>query len=263
MQRLGLAISSLVYLKRQIARLELDTSHFDSHPKMAPGTDEQLRELVRESGTLSEVLVKLGLELRAAHFAKLKRRLEVLGIDTSRFARGRGKHGKRPTRWSNEDLRSAVATSMSVAQTIRKLELIPAGGNYDQVQKRIRELELDTSHFTGAGWNVGMAYQPAPATPLEQVLVAGRPTGSHSLKKRLFAAGLKTPQCELCRWAERAPEGRIPVELDHITGDRDDNRLVNLRILCPNCHSLQPTHRGLNQRRAKSARASENLLFFW
>jgi hypothetical protein len=38
---------------------------------------------------------------------------------------------------------------------------------------------------------------------------------------------------------------------------------VNLRILCPNCHSLQPTHRGLNQRRAKSARASENLLFFW
>jgi 5-methylcytosine-specific restriction endonuclease McrA len=70
---------------------------------------------------------------------------------------------------------------------------------------------------------------------------------------RLFAAGLKKRECEVCGWAEVSADGRIPLELDHINGDKNDNRLDNLRILCPNCHSLQPTHRGLNQRRRQKA----------
>lgn len=52
--------------------------------------------------------------------------------------------------------------------------------------------------------------------------------------------------CEDCGWAKSSEDGRIPVELDHINGDRHDNRLENLRILCPNCHSLRLTHRGKN-----------------
>ncbi len=92
---------------------------------------------------------------------------------------------------------------------------------------------------------------PRAIAPLEEVLVANRWTGSYALKKRLFKAGLKEPRCELCGWDERTAGGRIPVELDHINGDNRDNRLENLRILCPNCHSLQPTHRGLNQKRAR------------
>lgn len=47
-------------------------------------------------------------------------------------------------------------------------------------------------------------------------------------------------------------DGRIPLELDHINGDRHDNRLENLRVLCPNCHSLKPTHRGLNRSKRPS-----------
>ena len=49
--------------------------------------------------------------------------------------------------------------------------------------------------------------------------------------------------------AEKSEDGRIPVELDYINGDHHDNRIKNLRILCPNCHSLQLTHRGKNKRR--------------
>lgn len=128
---------------------------------------------------------------------------------------------------------------------------MPAGGNYMQVRRRITELAVDTSHFLGKGWNVGRKFNPRPMVPLDEVLVANRWTGSHALKLRLFKAGLKQPCCELCGWCERAPDGRIPVELDHMNGDKTDNRLENLRILCPNCHSLQPTHRGLNQQRRK------------
>ncbi|MBA3391936.1 MAG: HNH endonuclease [Deltaproteobacteria bacterium] len=132
---------------------------------------------------------------------------------------------------------------------LRAIGLVPAGGNYDQVQRRMRELGLDTSHFTGAGWNVGGKFRPRVRWPTAEVLVADRWVGSHTLKKRLFREGLKTSACELCGWAERrGHDGVIPVELDHVNGDRNDNRIENLRILCPNCHALQPTHRGLNKR---------------
>lgn len=103
------------------------------------------------------------------------------------------------------------------------------------------------------GWNKGLGITLRPARPLDEVLVANRWTTSHNLKRRLIREGLKKEACELCGWAERRPhDGVIPVELDHANGDRTDNRLVNLRILCPNCHSLQPTHRGLNKKKRVS-----------
>lgn len=150
--------------------------------------------------------------------------------------------------WSDQELIDAVENSYSIRSVIIKLRLIPAGGNYDQVNERIKQLGLNTSHFTGMGWNVGLKFVPNPMLPLDQVLVIGRRCQSHSLKKRLFIAGLKDRKCELCGWAEKSIDGRIPVELDHINGDHSDNRIENLRILCPNCHSLQPTHRGRNKK---------------
>ena len=142
----------------------------------------------------------------------------------------------------------AVALCKSYRAVLLALGLVPAGGNYAQVQCRVKDLGLSTEHFTGKGWNVGLAFNPNPAAQLEDLLVANGRTQSYVLKKRLFIAGLKKPACELCGWAEQASDGRIPVELDHINGDHYDNRLENLRILCPNCHSLQPTHRGKNKK---------------
>jgi 5-methylcytosine-specific restriction endonuclease McrA len=80
------------------------------------------------------------------------------------------------------------------------------------------------------------------------LLVENGTTQSYKLKAKLFAAELKQPKCELCGWAAIASDGRIPLELDRINGVHNDNRLENLRILCPNCHSLQPTHRGKNKK---------------
>ena len=135
---------------------------------------------------------------------------------------------------------------------------MPAGGNYQQVQARIAALGLDTSHFSGMGWNVGLAFRPRPPRPLEELLVANRFCNRRDLKARLFAAGLKKRECELCGWAKMSEDGRIPVELDHINGDPSDNRLENLRIVCPNCHSLQPTHRGLNKKSRRCAGRDSN-----
>lgn len=52
----------------------------------------------------------------------------------------------------------------------------------------------------------------------------------------------------MCGWADRSLNERILVELDHINENHHDNRLENLRVLCPNCHSLHATHRGSNKK---------------
>lgn len=153
--------------------------------------------------------------------------------------------------WTEEQLIKAVSTSTSVRQVISKLSLVAAGGNYEQVQKYIRYYKIDTGHFKGKGWSRGLRGIGKPIIALNAILVQNSTFQSYKLKKRLFQAQLRQQSCELCGWSERSIDGRLPLELDHINGDKRDNRLNNLRILCPNCHSLQTTHRGKNVRKKR------------
>ena len=151
--------------------------------------------------------------------------------------------------WTVNQLKEAVKDATSYRQVIKKLGLMPAGGNYAQVKKYIHEHSFDTSHFKGKAWNKGMSGIGKPRLPLEKILVKKSNYQSFKLKKRLFKAGLKEQKCEECGWAQISEDGYLPLELDHINGDRYDNRIENLRILCPNCHSLKPTHRGRNRKK--------------
>lgn len=247
---LGLADGSVGYLKRHIGALSISTEHLDARSKQKLAPDDDLIRIVRASRSATDVLKALGLAIVTHNFVRLHRRLKRLNIETSHF-RDRRRNGRRRTSWTDDGLRAAVASSQNYAETIRKLGLIPAGGNYDQVRARIRELDLNTSHFRAAASYLVGGSRPVP---LEHLLVEDIALGSHALKRRLIAAGLKHADCELCGWAERRlTDGVIPVELDHKNGNKLDNRLENLRILCPNCHALQPTHRGLNKKRVTRA----------
>lgn len=60
------------------------------------------------------------------------------------------------------------------------------------------------------------------------------------------------PKCSLCGWGEiNLFTGKVPLEIDHINGDSDDNSEVNLRIICPNCHALSANYRNLNYGRGR------------
>jgi DNA-binding CsgD family transcriptional regulator len=111
-----------------------------------------------------------------------------------------------------------------------------------------------TFGFNKQSWHAAIRrglITPRPARiPLEQLLVAGPRRNRNHLKRRLFDAGIKTRRCESCRLSEWRGLA-IPLALHHVNGDRHDNRLENLQILCPNCHGLTDTWAGRNIRRMR------------
>lgn len=78
---------------------------------------------------------------------------------------------------------------------------------------------------------------------------------SRHLKRYLFET--RGEQCELCGWKQlHAVTGHVPLEIDHIDGNAENNKEVNLRLLCPNCHSLTFNFKNLNKSNGRTWRRS-------
>ena len=99
-------------------------------------------------------------------------------------------------KWTIDQLKKSVKNSFSYRQVLIKLGLREAGGNYDQLKKYIKELNLDVGHFKGRGWNAGLRGIGKPIIPLENILTAESYFQSYKLKNRLFSAKLKPKRCE-------------------------------------------------------------------
>jgi len=126
------------------------------------------------------------------------------------------------------------------------------GGNYATIHRAIRELHLDTSHWTGQGHRKGCRVPVVPARALSEILTRESVYNSNKLRLRLIRERVFAAVCANCKLASWMGSP-IPLEVDHRDGDRLNNELSNLRLLCPNCHALTPTYRGRNVRLRKRA----------
>jgi hypothetical protein len=79
----------------------------------------------------------------------------------------------RKRRYSDKQLEEAVANSYTIRAVLDKIGLTPSGGNYEMIQKRIRELELDTSHFLGQAILKGTSHD-YNTRPLTEILVKNK-----------------------------------------------------------------------------------------
>jgi hypothetical protein len=143
-------------------------------------------------------------------------------------------------RYDQHAAREAIAASTNWSQALRRLGLRAAGGNHRLLKAWAAAWGIPTHHFRPYA-DVG-EHLHRPARPLEDVLVEGSSYSRARLKQRLYAAGLKARACELCGQGEEWRGRRLSLILDHVNGVHDDNRLENLRIVCPNCAATLPTH---------------------
>jgi HNH endonuclease len=148
-------------------------------------------------------------------------------------------------RYTETEARAAIAASTNWSEALRLLGLRAAGGNHRVLKRWAQAWRITTDHFDPHA-HVRLHLRPEPI-PLERALVEHSTYNRGSLKKRLFASGLKDRKCELCGQAEEWRGRPMSLILDHINGVHDDNRLENLQIVCPNCAATLATHCARNQ----------------
>lgn len=220
---------------------------------VSPYTRARLVEAAGSSTTLSEALIKLGVDPRCPTRRYILERMKTMGVDVSHFRR-------EGDRWTQEILESAVAASTNMCDVLRHLGLDIVGGQHTHISRRIRAFGIDTSHFERAPRsertkNIGRRRSP------EELLVESDPlTARRTPSARLKLAMLERGVDERCAQCGTAPFWRghpLPLEVDHIDGDWRNNRLENLRLLCPNCHSTTDTYRGRGKGRGADGQRKE------
>lgn len=146
-------------------------------------------------------------------------------------------------KYTNDDLIAAVRENHSIAGVLRQLGLRPIGGNYRTVNRLIKSLGIDTSHFTGQGWNVGLDFKPNKGMEDSLIFTQDSPYKCSWRLRERYKRITGLSECQNCGLSEWIGQP-IPLEIHHINGINTDNRLENLLLLCPNCHALTNNYRG-------------------
>lgn len=149
-------------------------------------------------------------------------------------------------KYTKEWLKELCENSYSYAEVLEKAGRKQSGGNQSYLKQKINQYHIDTSHFLGQGWRKGTHQHGHSKYSLEEILVTNSPVQRNILRRYLLKYQVLPYKCVWCGNTGEWFGKTLSLEIDHINGVNNDNRLENLRWLCPNCHATTSTYAGKN-----------------
>lgn len=149
---------------------------------------------------------------------------------------------------NREDLLKIINSSSSFKEALSHFELENKGENFRALRKRMEEDKIEFDHFLKIKDLTINRYKETQ--PIANILIINSSyTNRFRLKIRLFREGLLSNKCAICGQGPEWNGKPLTLQLDHINGISNDNRIENLRILCPHCHSQTENYAGKNKTR--------------
>ncbi|MFF9848174.1 HNH endonuclease signature motif containing protein [Streptomyces litmocidini] len=181
----------------------------------------------------------MGYSPRDCPYGHIRKQLDRFGIDTSHFRSGRRYGCGIPAR---DELTQAVACSQSFAGVLKRLGIPDSGAARARVKRGVDTYGISCEHFVGQAHQRGV---PSRARKTAAEILVRLEPGAHRTKTAQLRRALDelgVPHvCQACGISDIWRGKRLVLEIDHANGDRLDNRVENLRYLCPSCHSQTGT----------------------
>lgn len=210
--------------------------------KLYRSDDQSFIEAIKASKNPAEVFRKLNLS--GNNYRTFKRRCKELGINISHFTTD--KITKKSI--TDQQIIATCQISQSRSDVLVHLSLNPNNnGNIRWINLKVKNLRIETDHWLGQGHLKGKSHD-WNGKNLDGILVENSTySNGSSLKRRLIKNKLLINKCSACGIEPYWNSRPLTLQIDHINGDYTDNRLENLRILCPNCHSQTETYGSKNK----------------
>lgn len=199
---------------------------------------EIIEKYIEDKMTVKQMAEKSGLLVGKVRYWMQRHGLKPV------FSREFGVGAKRI--WTDEQMLVALCSSNTIAEALRKVGLKVRPGNYSTVKFFVQRNDINLSHMTGKFIAMGRN----KVASLESVMTENSTYSRHHLKKRLIDNCLLINKCCICGLSPQWNNKNLVMVLDHINGVNNDNRMENLRLLCPNCNSQQSTFCGKGKKSA-------------
>lgn len=194
--------------------------------------ENKFRQLIQESTSFADFLRKTNIGRGPNAMNNIKKRCMELNLSLEHFTKGKISEIDKLT---DEEFIKLINQSSSYKSFLDSLGLRAGRDPYQKVKERCKKLNIDLERK--------YIKISSSKTELKDILVENSPCkDSYKLKNRLLKEGLLEYKCSICGnpgvWLDKP----LSLHLDHINGNHLDNRLENLRILCPNCHTQTETY---------------------
>jgi Zn finger protein HypA/HybF involved in hydrogenase expression len=143
-------------------------------------------------------------------------------------------------------LENLVTNSTSLSQILNHFSYSKSGAACNLLRNVLNRCEIDYSHFATQNSKL---YFNSGQKPIEFYLTKNNNVDRAYIKKRIINENLLNYKCQICNLDPVWLSNPLSLHLDHINGENNDNRLENLRFLCPNCHSQTETYSGKLKRK--------------